>query len=130
MHQDAHEFFNFLLNRIVEEIEEERKSVAVGEPSIEDREFKLGLFDYLESNKLFLTVSTSVMTTTSLGSNSNSGQLPRDATLVHKLFEGVLTSETRCLTCETVCQLSCTACHVLNPECRCSYRYHRGTNPF
>jgi len=26
MHQDAHEFFNYLLNRIVEEIEEERKS--------------------------------------------------------------------------------------------------------
>ncbi|XP_006454274.1 hypothetical protein AGABI2DRAFT_53794, partial [Agaricus bisporus var. bisporus H97] len=28
--------------------------------------------------------------------------LPQEATLVHKLFEGVLTSETRCLTCETV----------------------------
>ena len=26
MHQDAHEFFNYLLNRIVEEIEEERKN--------------------------------------------------------------------------------------------------------
>lgn len=26
-----------------------------------------------------------------------------NATLVHKLFEGVLTSETRCLTCESVC---------------------------
>ena len=25
MHQDAHEFLNYLLNRIVEEIEEERK---------------------------------------------------------------------------------------------------------
>ena len=33
MHQDAHEFFNYLLNRIVEEIEEERK--AAPEP---DRE--------------------------------------------------------------------------------------------
>jgi ubiquitin carboxyl-terminal hydrolase 9/13 len=38
MHQDAHEFFNFLLNRIVEEIEEERKTVGLGEPSRDDRE--------------------------------------------------------------------------------------------
>ena len=34
MHQDAHEFFNYLLNRIVEEIEEERKNAP--DP---DREF-------------------------------------------------------------------------------------------
>ena len=34
MHQDAHEFFNYLLNRIVEEIEEERKSAPES-----DREF-------------------------------------------------------------------------------------------
>jgi hypothetical protein len=67
---------------------------------------------------VFIIVSTSVITieskanTTSSGSNSNSGQ---DASLVHKLFEGVLTSETRCLTCETVLiiMLSVT-CHVLN----------------
>lgn len=37
MHQDAHEFFNFLLNRIVEEIEEERK--ALREPSGDDRAY-------------------------------------------------------------------------------------------
>ncbi|KAF9785228.1 hypothetical protein BJ322DRAFT_1108684 [Thelephora terrestris] len=61
MHQDAHEFLNYLLNRIVEETEAERKSAQ--EP---DR--------------------------------SN----PSSSTIVHRLFEGVLTSETRCLTCETV----------------------------
>jgi hypothetical protein len=33
---------------------------------------------------------------------TNSGASPQNATLVHKLFEGVLTSETRCLTCENV----------------------------
>ncbi|KDQ62992.1 hypothetical protein JAAARDRAFT_120115, partial [Jaapia argillacea MUCL 33604] len=57
MHQDAHEFLNFLLNKIVEEMEDDRRN-AVG--------------------------------------NGN------DATIVHRLFEGILTSETRCLTCETV----------------------------
>lgn len=35
MHQDAHEFLNYLLNRIVEEIEEERKSAPES-----DREWK------------------------------------------------------------------------------------------
>ncbi|KAF8628216.1 hypothetical protein AX15_004004 [Amanita polypyramis BW_CC] len=35
------------------------------------------------------------------GPSSDPGKLPQEATIVHKLFEGVLTSETRCLTCET-----------------------------
>ncbi|KDQ31360.1 hypothetical protein PLEOSDRAFT_25197, partial [Pleurotus ostreatus PC15] len=67
MHQDAHEFLNFLLNKIVEEIEEDKRSVQQAKEK-----------------------------------DSTSGISPHDATLVHKLFEGVLTSETRCLTCETV----------------------------
>jgi hypothetical protein len=33
---------------------------------------------------------------------TNSGASPQNATLVHKLFEGVLTSETKCLTCKNV----------------------------
>ena len=53
MHQDAHEFLNYLLNAIAEEVER--------------------------------------ATTTKSGK-----------TWVHELFEGVLTSETKCLTCETV----------------------------
>jgi ubiquitin carboxyl-terminal hydrolase 9/13 len=38
MHQDAHEFLNYLLNKIVEEIEEERKA---GIPDAEDCELHL-----------------------------------------------------------------------------------------
>ena len=40
----------------------------------------------------------------SIGTLSSAGALPALAkhTLVHQLFEGILTSETRCLTCETV----------------------------
>ncbi|KAJ7109840.1 hypothetical protein C8R44DRAFT_800702 [Mycena epipterygia] len=72
MHQDAHEFLNYLLNKIVEEIEEDRKSAENG------------------------------TATPPAGEDSNSGASPQNATLVHKLFEGVLTSETRCLTCENV----------------------------
>ncbi|KAG5652072.1 hypothetical protein H0H81_006427 [Sphagnurus paluster] len=75
-HQDAHEFLNYLLNKIVEEVEEERKAL---EPSDD--------------------LSNSIATI-----DSNAGYPSQHGTLVHKLFEGVLTSETRCLTCETVCQ--------------------------
>lgn len=43
MHQDAHEFLNYLLNQIVEEIEEQRKHEQAGTPSGEDCEFELAL---------------------------------------------------------------------------------------
>ncbi|KAL0951876.1 hypothetical protein HGRIS_008536 [Hohenbuehelia grisea] len=82
MHQDAHEFLNFLLNRIVEEVEEERRALK------ED-----------DLSNSIATLSPTIVTTTT---NSNSGTATQDATLVHKLFEGILTSETRCLTCETL----------------------------
>lgn len=114
MHQDAHEFLNFLLNKIVEEIEEDKRSVQ----QVKEKESLVNVDDCESDNCLLLgspapfdspiiygdsiidlsnpTVSNSVTTSTT------SGISPHDATLVHKLFEGVLTSETRCLTCETV----------------------------
>ncbi|KAG6841741.1 hypothetical protein C0991_007627 [Blastosporella zonata] len=76
-HQDAHEFLNYLLNKIVEEVEEERKDLEAHED-----------------------LSNSV--TTFHSQVPSSGHSTQHNTLVHRLFEGVLTSETRCLTCETV----------------------------
>ncbi|KAI0275422.1 hypothetical protein BC834DRAFT_809089, partial [Gloeopeniophorella convolvens] len=67
MHQDAHEFLNHLLNRIVEEIQTDKHHRDDAS-----------------------------------GSSSNASREDCDGTLVHRLFEGTLTSETRCLTCETV----------------------------
>ncbi|KAJ7361359.1 hypothetical protein DFH08DRAFT_371697 [Mycena albidolilacea] len=90
MHQDAHEFLNYLLNKIVEEIEEDRKAAENGTatpPVGEDLSVSAVTF----ASKIPPTVAT-----------TNSGTSPQDATLVHKLFEGVLTSETRCLTCENI----------------------------
>ncbi|KAG6849174.1 hypothetical protein H0H93_010739 [Arthromyces matolae] len=76
-HQDAHEFLNYLLNKIVEEVESEPKSQETPED-----------------------LNNSI---TTLQSRSSSAGYPQQHdTLVHRLFEGVLTSETRCLTCETV----------------------------
>ncbi|TCD66506.1 hypothetical protein EIP91_001282 [Steccherinum ochraceum] len=80
-HQDAHEFLNYLLNTIVEEMEADRRNGA-GED-----------------------LTQSIATLSSNGPTANgsaSATPPLVGTLVHRLFEGTLTSETRCLTCETV----------------------------
>ncbi|ELU41155.1 ubiquitin hydrolase CreB [Rhizoctonia solani AG-1 IA] len=88
MHQDAHEFLNYLLNSVVEDLTHEMKA---GPP--EDREFDRCVVAVVpDSNK----VSGSVASTSSTSNCSP------HLTLVHDLFEGTLTSETRCLTCETV----------------------------
>ncbi|KAF7303112.1 cysteinease [Mycena kentingensis (nom. inval.)] len=82
MHQDAHEFLNYLLNKIVEEIEEERKAAAESGTTTPSGD------DSLPALKFPPPIQ--------------SGAATQNPTLVHKLFEGILTSETRCLTCENV----------------------------
>ncbi|GAA95799.1 uncharacterized protein L969DRAFT_49782 [Mixia osmundae IAM 14324] len=62
MHQDAHEFLNYLINTVSEDVEERAK-----------------------------------------GFTRPDGELAnRSSTFIHSLFAGLLTNETRCLTCETV----------------------------
>lgn len=80
MHQDAHELLNFLLNDISETLTkrygELAKLVAACFPEL----------TYPQNQRLLaLLVSTKV-----------------SQTAIHAFFEGVLTNETRCLTCETV----------------------------
>ncbi|KAJ3480197.1 hypothetical protein NLI96_g8513 [Meripilus lineatus] len=165
-HQDAHEFLNFLLNRIVEEMEVDRRAARnaspvrngnaiagppLGAPSSQQNPVLDGLSPpsdtispSLQSSSLDVppptnangdSLSSSTPTGTSpptIGASSqktddlsrsiatlassNAPTVPSAApstapttpapsftsTLVHRLFEGVLTSETRCLTCETV----------------------------
>ena len=85
MHQDAHEFLNLLLNEVVanvevhsKKLEEEREKVTNGPGE------KTG----------FERALASAMPKASPG---NTGW-------VHELFEGTLTSETKCLTCENISQ--------------------------
>ncbi|KAG8687823.1 hypothetical protein FRC08_011751, partial [Ceratobasidium sp. 394] len=78
MHQDAHEFLNYLLNSVVEDLTDEMKACPP-----ED-------------------LSNSVASEGSAASRGTSSHSSPHLTLVHDLFEGTLTSETRCLTCETV----------------------------
>lgn len=70
LHQDAHEFFNVLINSIAEtlEVEERKRAEDEGRPP----------------------------------SMVGTGFAAHARTWVHQLFEGILTNETRCLTCETV----------------------------
>ncbi|KAJ4372315.1 hypothetical protein N0V83_004089 [Neocucurbitaria cava] len=85
MHQDAHEFLNLLLNEVVENVEyfSKNRITEVGES---------------EQNGQTITSWEVVPDRSSTASNkSNSGW-------VHELFEGTLTSETRCLTCENTSQ--------------------------
>ncbi|KAI4916455.1 hypothetical protein J4E85_010110 [Alternaria conjuncta] len=85
MHQDAHEFLNLLLNEVVDNVENYSKSrPAQVEEITEDGE--------TVTDGQVVTARNSVAS-----AKSNSGW-------VHELFEGTLTSETRCLTCENTSQ--------------------------
>ncbi|RMD42129.1 hypothetical protein DV735_g2974, partial [Chaetothyriales sp. CBS 134920] len=87
MHQDAHEFLNLLLNAVVETIE---------------------AHDRREREKLLLEAkdkSDQVASETTDTATVSFPSVPPEPTgratrWLHELFEGTLTSETRCLTCE------------------------------
>ncbi|XP_004502418.1 ubiquitin carboxyl-terminal hydrolase 4-like isoform X1 [Cicer arietinum] len=81
MHQDAHEFLNYLLNEVVDTLEKEAHAAKVNQKTSPPSEKiadgpKSGLANGAKNEPL--------------------------ATWVHKSFQGILTNETRCLQCETV----------------------------
>ncbi|PWY95150.1 carbon catabolite repression protein B [Aspergillus sclerotioniger CBS 115572] len=80
MHQDAHEFLNLLLNEVVANVEAEAMKQPI--PSLPPPE----------------TAESSQQ------SVSSGSKTPNTTRWVHELFEGTLTSETQCLTCEKVSQ--------------------------
>ncbi|MBE7182704.1 MAG: hypothetical protein INR71_16105, partial [Terriglobus roseus] len=96
MHQDAHEFLNLLLNEVVENVEQFSKSEREAAEEEEARE------------SLSAVVSKVVTATTNKLQQQQhaltNGNGDSNARWVHELFEGTLTSETRCLTCENVSQ--------------------------
>ncbi|KAF2808536.1 cysteine proteinase [Mytilinidion resinicola] len=93
MHQDAHEFLNLLLNEVVENVEQFSNQLNNKSTDQNGGASEAGFVNALTS-------AVSAVVPTSGGSNSptlNTGW-------VHELFEGTLTSETRCLTCENTSQ--------------------------
>lgn len=86
MHQDAHEFLNLLLNQVVDNVEAYSKQNSIPK-SLADSAGP--------SDEGFMNALSKVASQTGNGYNTH---------WVHDLFEGTLTSETRCLTCETISQ--------------------------
>lgn len=87
MHQDAHEFLNLLLNEVVANVEENSKKLEAAK----------AMNGSAEPGGLEKALGTTIPNTTGRRTPSNTGW-------VHELFEGTLTSETKCLTCENVSQ--------------------------
>jgi len=86
MHQDAHEFLNFLLNDVADCAKREtlaRKRRAMGLPPRPLKE-------------------TRAFSNSNVAGMEEEEEEPEKDSFVHELFEGKLTNEVRCLCCETI----------------------------
>lgn len=90
MHQDAHEFYGLVLNAVITNVEDNAKRMKELEPPRKD----LGLAQSM----------VSAVTNVASAMGLVSGTRTPGTGWVHEIFEGVLTSETKCLTCETASQ--------------------------
>ncbi|GAW16098.1 hypothetical protein ANO14919_055210 [Xylariales sp. No.14919] len=88
MHQDAHEFYGLVLNDVITNVESTAQRLLNCEADLATD----GMTEALK------TALSAVARTTTNGTNSPG------TGWVHDIFEGLLTSETRCLTCETASQ--------------------------
>ncbi|KAG6290801.1 hypothetical protein E4U46_001549 [Claviceps purpurea] len=89
MHQDAHEFYGLVLNDVITNVEQSARISR----ALEGRKEQ----DNLEQSVRNVVGSA-------LSNHAISGYQSPGTGWVHDIFEGVLTSETRCLTCETASQ--------------------------
>ena len=96
MHQDAHEFLNLLLNQVVDNVE----SFAKQHPPIE----AAAANGARPGEGLQVDTAMALATSVAHANPSNSTSKGFDTHWVHDLFEGVLTSETRCTTCDRTSQ--------------------------
>jgi ubiquitin carboxyl-terminal hydrolase 9/13 len=90
MHQDAHEFYGLVLNAVISNVEANSQRLRELEPPRNDDSLA-------QSMKAAVTSAATAM-------GLNSGTRSPGTGWVHDIFEGVLTSETKCLTCETASQ--------------------------
>lgn len=93
MHQDAHEFLNLLLNEVVTNVEAESMKQIENLPA-----------DNTDSEQTVAVTDSSATSTGTQVNGSTGSKTPNTTRWVHELFEGTLTSETQCLTCEKVSQ--------------------------
>ncbi|QKX55552.1 uncharacterized protein TRUGW13939_02646 [Talaromyces rugulosus] len=93
MHQDAHEFLNLLLNEVVTNVEAESSKQITDAP-----------VDSTDSEQTVAVTDSSAPSSSTRVEGSTGSKTPNTSRWVHELFEGTLTSETQCLTCEKVSQ--------------------------
>ncbi|TWU78418.1 hypothetical protein ED733_008808 [Metarhizium rileyi] len=89
MHQDAHEFYGLVLNDVISNVEKTARTFQ-------------GLEDARRDDGLTKSVGN-IIGAAALNHAAAGHQSPGIG-WVHNIFEGVLTSETRCMTCETASQ--------------------------
>ncbi|KAG2217644.1 hypothetical protein INT45_004220 [Circinella minor] len=87
MHQDAHEFLNYLLNSIAEDVQKYQKKMSEKSSVNGNGATENGINDQEPNGK---------------SSDSEDSANKAKTTWVHQLFEGIFSNETKCLTCETV----------------------------
>ncbi len=90
MHQDAHEFYGLVLNAVISNVEANAQRMKELAPPQDDTSL-------VQSMKTAVTSAATAM-------GLHSGTRSPGTGWVHEIFEGVLTSETKCLTCETASQ--------------------------
>ncbi|KAI9640664.1 hypothetical protein NHQ30_010972 [Ciborinia camelliae] len=90
MHQDAHEFYGLMLNAVINNVEDNARSLRESESS----QNKRGI------NNSMTAAVRSVADSMGLPSGAQSP----GTKWVHDIFEGKMVSETKCLTCETTSQ--------------------------
>lgn len=93
MHQDAHEFLNWVLNQAVESVDANTKKV--------EAERRVNAAESEANGDIFRMDGGA---TTIPFFNAALKTEPTPQRWIHDLFEGTLTSETRCLTCENISQ--------------------------
>jgi ubiquitin carboxyl-terminal hydrolase 9/13 len=96
MHQDAHEFYGLVLNAVITNVEENSRRFKELEAQRQNQHDEVGLAQGM-ANAMSQAAHAMGMT--------NGVHTPSTG-WVHDIFEGVLTSETKCLTCETTSQRS------------------------
>ena len=110
MQQDAHEFLNFLINHINESLVAEQNQAntkgnaknnpANGNTAVDANASLTSTSGQRGNASVMLGVNSSTLNISSCGSTTD-GQ-NKTYTWINEIFQGILTSETRCLNCETV----------------------------
>jgi ubiquitin carboxyl-terminal hydrolase 9/13 len=90
MHQDAHEFYGLVLNAVISNVEANAQRMKELAPPQNE-------------NAAAQSMKTAVASAAAAMGLSSGTRSPGTG-WVHEIFEGVLTSETKCLTCETASQ--------------------------